>query len=60
MNIHDNCPWCLASVPAVNMAGTEFYCPECNQAWRYVAETEEEIGDEEDAPFMGIPLTAAR
>jgi len=41
------------------MAGTEFCCPECNQAWRYVAETEEEIGDEPDAPFMGIPTEAS-
>ena len=56
MNVYDNCLWCLASVPATNRAGTEFYCPACNQAWRYVAETEEEIGDE---PDVGIPTEAS-
>ncbi len=46
MTVYDNCPWCLASVPATNMAGNQFYCPACFQAWRYVAETEEDEEDE--------------
>lgn len=61
MTAYDNCWWCgVASVPARFVAGTEFRCPGCGESWKIVPFSEEEVGDEEDAPFMGIPLTAAQ
>lgn len=60
MTVYDNCWWCGAGCSATNLAGTEFHCPGCGESWKIVPFSEEEVGDEEDAPFMGIPLTAAQ
>jgi len=42
------CPFCHAAVPALNLAGTRFHCPDCDEAWVIVPSSEEEIGDDED------------